>query len=191
MTTPGPVITQLVSPSVGWSHLKSESSKIWYFFFPYVAEVCPRYLSASSVTQKYNITWAGQTFGDVFSSDGRPVGIVDIQTIACDQTNNVCDVKVPAPGAALVFLSDQALAGSDPGPTTMFPTTTWTRLHNTATIDPSAPATSKENRGIADALVGTNQGGGSNGAFGLAHALPSVGALIAGALLITHVNTRW
>jgi hypothetical protein len=90
------------------------------------------------VTQKYNFTWAGQTFGDVFGSDGRPVGAVDIQTVDCDQTLNVCNVKVPAPGAALVFLSDQALAESDEGPTMTFPTTAYTKLQNTATINPSA-----------------------------------------------------
>ncbi|KAH0833859.1 glycoside hydrolase family 79 protein [Lanmaoa asiatica] len=152
-------------------------------------QVRVKYLSASSIIQKYNITWAGQTFGDAFSSDGRPVGVVDVQTVNCDQMNNVCNVKVPAPGAALVFLSDQALAESDPGPTMTFPTTAWTRLHNTATVDPAALATSNGNKGIADSLAGTSQG--INGASGLAHALPSVGALIAGAFFVTHMRMRW
>jgi hypothetical protein len=121
------------------------------------SQVRVEYLSASSV--------AGQTFGDVFSSDGPPAGVVDVQTVDCDQTNNVCNVKVPAPGAALVFLSDQALAEWDQVPTT--------------TVDPAALATSNGNKCIADALAATSQGVGIRGAFGLAHALPSVGALIA------------
>ncbi|KAF9228223.1 glycoside hydrolase family 79 protein [Gyrodon lividus] len=150
------------------------------------AQVKVKYLSATSVTQKYNFTWAGQTFGDVFSSDGRPVGTVDIQTIDCDQSHNVCNVKVPAPGAALVFLSDEALVESDQGPTMTFPTTAYTKLHNTATIDPSVLATSNGNKGLAGSLAGTSKG--VNGAFGLAQALPSLGALIAGALLVTRMG---
>ncbi|KAF8838073.1 glycoside hydrolase family 79 protein [Paxillus ammoniavirescens] len=152
------------------------------------AQVKVKYLSATSVTQKYNFTWAGQTFGDVFGSDGRPVGAVDIQTVDCDQTRNVCDVKVPAPGAALVFLSDQALAESDQGPTMTFPTTAYTKLENTATINPSVLATSNGNKGLADSLAGTSKGG-ANGAFGLAQAVPSLGALIAGALLVARMTT--
>ena len=72
-----------------------------------------------------------------------------------------------------------------------FPTTAWTGIYNTATIDPSALAASNGNKGIADALAGTNQGDGINGAFGLAHALPNVGAFIAGVLLIARMHTRW
>ncbi|KIJ18005.1 glycoside hydrolase family 79 protein [Paxillus involutus ATCC 200175] len=153
------------------------------------AQVKVKYLSATSVTQKYNFTWAGQTFGDVFGSDGRPVGAVDIQTVDCDQTLNVCNVKVPAPGAALVFLSDQALAESDEGPTMTFPTTAYTKLQNTATINPSALATSNGNKGLADSLAGTSKGV-INGAFGLSQAIPSLGALIAGALLVAGMTRK-
>ncbi|KIK77729.1 glycoside hydrolase family 79 protein [Paxillus rubicundulus Ve08.2h10] len=152
------------------------------------AQVKVKYLSAASVVQKYNFTWAGQTFGDVFSSDGRPVGAVDIQTVDCDQSRNVCDVKVPAPGAALVFLSDQALVESDQGPTMTFPTTAYTKLHNTATIDPSVLATSNGGKGLADSLAGTSKGG-INGSLGLAQALPSLGALIVGVLLVARMTT--
>jgi len=143
------------------------------------SEVRVKYLSASSVTQVHNITWACQTIDDVFDSDGRPVGVVDVQTVDCDQTNNVCNVKVPAPGAALVFLSDQAPAESDQGPTMTSPMTACTELHNTATADPAAPATSNGNNGIADVLAGTSQGDCISGAFGPAHAIPGFGALVA------------
>lgn len=143
------------------------------------AQVKVKYLSASSVAQKWNFTWAGQTFGDAFTSDGRPVGNVDVQTITCDQTNRVCNIPVPAPGAALVFLSDQALEESDPGPTMTFPTTAYTKVHNTATINPSVLATSNGNMGTADWLADTSQGSLENSASSFACAIPSLGAVIA------------
>ncbi|KAI6017864.1 glycoside hydrolase family 79 protein [Pisolithus marmoratus] len=152
------------------------------------AQVQVKYLSASSVAQKWNFTWAGQTFGDAFTSDGRPAGNVDVQTVTCDEANGVCNVKVPAPGAALVFLSDQALEESDPGPTMTFPTTAYTKLHNTATVDPSVLATSNGNMGTADWLAGTSLGSFENGArSGFARAIPSLGAVIAGALLVVRM----
>jgi hypothetical protein len=43
-------------------------------------------------------------------SDGRPTGTEDIQTATC--TSGTCAIKVPAPGFALVFLTDQALSDS-------------------------------------------------------------------------------
>lgn len=58
------------------------------------------------------------------------------------------------------------------------------------TIDPAALATSNGNKCIADTLVGTSQGGGMSGASGLAHALPGVGVLIAGALFVTRMSMR-
>lgn len=73
-----------------------------------------------------------------------------------------------------------------------FPTTiATTKSQNTATIDPSVLATSNGNKAIADELAGTSKGGGVNSAFGLAQALPSVGALIAGALLVARMTMRW
>ncbi|EGO20268.1 glycoside hydrolase family 79 protein [Serpula lacrymans var. lacrymans S7.9] len=108
------------------------------------AQVNVKYLAASSVAQKYNFTWAGQTFGDVFSSDGRPVGQLDVQTVTCDQSNNVCSIHVPAPGFALVFLNGQASSESDSGATMTFPTTAYTKTENTVTIDQAVLATSND-----------------------------------------------
>ncbi|KAG1761827.1 glycoside hydrolase family 79 protein [Suillus occidentalis] len=144
-----------------------------------------KYLLADSVSQIYNFTWAGQTFGGPFSSDGRLVGTLDIQTIPCDQTNNVCQVKVPAPGFALVFLTDNALSESDQSPTMTFSTTAYTDIHGpTVTIDPSVLATSNGEKGLADALAGTSKGRQMNSALGFAQALPSLFAVMAGALVI-------
>ncbi|OJA14152.1 hypothetical protein AZE42_09597 [Rhizopogon vesiculosus] len=148
------------------------------------AQVKVKYLLADSVSRIANFTWAGQTFGSAFSSDGRPVGSVDVQTIPCDQTNNVCQVKVPAPGFALVFLTDDSLSESDQGPTTTFATTAYTKQHGTATIDPSILATSNGQKGIADSLAGTSEGRQRSNALGFAQALPSLAALLAGALVV-------
>jgi len=90
---------------------------------------------------------------------------------------------VPAPGFALVFLTDDALSESDPGPTMTFSTTAYTKLHGTATIDPSVLATSNGEKGLADALAGTSQGRQTSSALGFAQALPSLAAIMAGALM--------
>lgn len=63
-----------------------------------------KYRRAKTVGQKGNYTWAGQTFGGNFESDGRPMGTEDIQSVTCTSTTQ-CTVKVPASGIALVFLS--------------------------------------------------------------------------------------
>jgi hypothetical protein len=73
-----------------------------------------RYLLAPSSAEKWNITWGGQTFGGPFASDGRLQGQEFVYELACDTANNVCPVTVPAPGVALVFLSDQAKKESTP-----------------------------------------------------------------------------
>ncbi|KAG0694605.1 glycoside hydrolase family 79 protein [Suillus ampliporus] len=156
------------------------------------AQVTVKYLLADSVSQRYNFTWAGQTFGDVFSSDGRLVGTLDVQTIPCDQTNNVCQVKVPAPGFALVFLNDDALSESDQGPTMTFSTTAYTKLNHgpTISIDPSVLATSNGEKGLAGALAGTSQGRQISSAVGLAQLLPSLAAVLAGALMIGRLGVQ-
>ncbi|KAF5339473.1 hypothetical protein D9758_015323 [Tetrapyrgos nigripes] len=117
-----------------------------------------KYLSASSVSQKANFTWAGQTFGDHFTSDGRPMGEESIQTIQCDSTSSTCQISVPAPGFALVFLNDKALEEStdggngEGGEATTYSTTAVTKTMNTATIDQEVLATSNGHR--AGDLVG-------------------------------------
>ncbi|KAF5353171.1 hypothetical protein D9757_012643 [Collybiopsis confluens] len=128
-------------------------------------QVKVKYLLAPSVSEKSNITWAGQTFGDHFASDGRPMGTETIQTIPCDTSSNTCSIKVPAPGFALVFLTDDALVESGSGDaTTTFPTTAYTKLGNTATVDPRVLATSNGDRGSGN-LGSTSKGSASNGAM--------------------------
>ncbi|ELU40991.1 glycoside hydrolase family 79 protein [Rhizoctonia solani AG-1 IA] len=73
-----------------------------------------RRLSAASVNQKYNVTWAGQTMGDQFNSDGRMKGELQTETIQCDTAAGSCAINVKAPSIVLVFLNDQTLADSTP-----------------------------------------------------------------------------
>ncbi|KAH9850912.1 hypothetical protein C2E23DRAFT_734171 [Lenzites betulinus] len=134
------------------------------------AQVKVKYLLAPSVSEKQNITWAGQTLGGRFQADGRLQGTEVVQTVQCDQTANTCAIKVPAPGAALVFVSDGAQQQADAlaaQTAATYATTVVTKTKNTATVDPSVLATSNGNNGK---IRGLNQGGtsqgGENGAVG-------------------------
>ncbi|KAF9506580.1 glycoside hydrolase family 79 protein [Hydnum rufescens UP504] len=98
-----------------------------------------RYLLAPSVTDKYNISWAGQTFGPPFSSDGRLQGNVTTETVQCDTVNG-CPIKVKAPSAALVFLS--APGGTmAPAPTETF-STSWYPYNAGPVVNQAVLATS-------------------------------------------------
>ncbi|KAI0031066.1 hypothetical protein K488DRAFT_52875 [Vararia minispora EC-137] len=114
-------------------------------------------LRAASVASKTNMTWAGQTLGDHFTSDGRLTGDLSVQTIQCDTTNNVCKVVVPAPGAALIFLDDDSYTAVTPTTTETFPTTFYTATVNTAKIDPSALAHSNGHGNMSGILDATSQ----------------------------------
>ncbi|EIW83853.1 glycoside hydrolase family 79 protein [Coniophora puteana RWD-64-598 SS2] len=123
-----------------------------------------KYLVAPSVAEKFNITWAGQTFGGFFESDGRLQGAPSPSTAQCDTNANTCTVRVPAPGAALVFLnSGSAQQDALPTATQTYPTTAATKVLNTVTIDPSALATSnggsEKNRQLASTSHGELNGG--------------------------------
>jgi hypothetical protein len=111
-----------------------------------VASVQVKYLQAPSVSEKYNITWAGQTFGGTFASDGRPMGTLSIRTIPCDTTTSTCTIPLPAPCIALIFLTPSAFSESNPSTTQTFATTAFTKTVNTATMNPSVLAT---NNGIS------------------------------------------
>ncbi|CAL1698442.1 unnamed protein product [Somion occarium] len=111
------------------------------------ASVKVKYLLAPSVSDKQNVTWAGQTLGRWLQSDGRFQGEEQVQTVDCDQGSNTCTVKVPAPGFALVFMSDDAFQQAAPQSTATFETTSVTRTINTATVDQAVLATSNGQNG--------------------------------------------
>ncbi|KAH7341484.1 hypothetical protein B0J17DRAFT_765535 [Rhizoctonia solani] len=143
-----------------------------------------RRLTAASVNQKYNITWAGQTMGDQFNSDGRMKGDMQTETIPCDTATGSCAITVKAPSIVLVFLNDQTLADSTPpseGPQT-FATTAATKIHNTATIDQAVLATSNGHGGgqYGGGRMGSTSSGSVSSAWRVA--VPGIVAVVGGAL---------
>ncbi|KAJ6543162.1 hypothetical protein B0H19DRAFT_1035502 [Mycena capillaripes] len=137
-----------------------------------------KYLAAETVVQKGGFTWANQTFGHNFESDGRPMGTEFIQTVDCDKTAQTCTVDVPAPGFALVFLTDDAFTEDKGAPSMTFTTTARTKTHNTATVDPAVLSTSNGFRASQHELAGTSKP--PNAALRTAQAqLVAVGLMIA------------
>jgi hypothetical protein len=135
-----------------------------------------KYLLAEHVTAKTNFTWAGQTLGPSFRSDGRLRGEETVVSVPCDIATNTCTVRVPAPGFALVFLNDKAFEDSTPsGSTVTFATTARTKTVNTATIDPKALETSNGHRGKDRVnMQSTSKGSSPNGASRLKEGLTQV-----------------
>ncbi|KAH9914073.1 uncharacterized protein BXZ73DRAFT_106718 [Epithele typhae] len=138
-----------------------------------------KYLSAPTVVEKDNITWAGQTFGGRFQADGRLSGEESIATISCDTTAATCAIPVPGPGVAVVFLSSKAQSDADPTTTQTFATTVLTKTANTATIDPSVLATSNGMNGLDRAELGGTSQGGANAAAPSARSIPGLAVLCA------------
>ncbi len=81
---------------------------------------------------------------------------------------------MPAPGAALVFISGEAQAADDPKATQTYSTTAVTNPVATMTIDPTALAHSNGHMGDMP-LAGTSKGG-ANGAV-TTYAIPSCSCL--------------
>ncbi|KAI0311515.1 hypothetical protein OF83DRAFT_1177484 [Amylostereum chailletii] len=152
------------------------------------ASVRVKYLSAASVSQKGNFTWAGQTLGNNFESDGRLTGELDVKTVGCDQTANTCAVAVPAPGVALVFLTEDAYTEASPASPLTFPTTVQTRTANTASVDASAIATSNGHSGPMP-FAATSQGSRGAG-VGMRVAMPGLATLASVAAGVWIVGRR-
>jgi len=87
------------------------------------------------------LNFSPQSFGNRFEVDGRLKGELNVTTIPCDQSANVCRIPVRAPGFALVFMGDNDVVGIGQA-TQTYPTTAGTRTANTATVEPSVLATS-------------------------------------------------
>ncbi|KIJ62902.1 glycoside hydrolase family 79 protein [Hydnomerulius pinastri MD-312] len=148
-----------------------------------VGSVQVKYLQAPSVADKYNTTWAGQTFGGTFASDGRPTGSLSIQTIPCDTTSSTCTVPLPAPCIALIFLTPTAFSESNPSTIQTFATTAYTKTVNTATINPSVLATSNGMNGAERGTVAsTSNEGGAAGVRVVMGWGAVIGAIAMGAL---------
>ncbi|KAJ2987300.1 hypothetical protein NUW54_g9465 [Trametes sanguinea] len=99
--------------------------------------------------------------------------------------------EVPAPGFALVFMSDDAMKESEPASTATFATTVVTKAKNTVTIDPEVLATSNGHKGMKGRYGSTSAG--SNAASRAVGAYPSAMALlaaVAGAAVIRRAVVR-
>ncbi|KAJ7583134.1 glycoside hydrolase family 79 protein [Mycena floridula] len=136
------------------------------------SKVSVKYFTSGSVSTKDDIKWAGQTFGTKFTVDGRLKGDLNVVSINCDQNANTCQIPVPAPAFALVFMSDGI---ETPSPTT-FATTAYTKLHNTATIDAQVLQTSNGHSGADRLSLGSTSVRSANGAL-RRHAISSSLAL--------------
>jgi hypothetical protein len=101
--------------------------------------VSVRYFRANEVEEQYAITWAGQTMGTSFTSDGTLKGDRQTDTITCN--DGVCVIPVPAPSVALVFLTEDALTSSTPGEEAA-PFATTVIGTGDATVDPRVLETS-------------------------------------------------
>ncbi|GBE86864.1 glycoside hydrolase family 79 protein [Sparassis latifolia] len=153
ITDPSGASMITVNISVGGGSINEPSST--------PAQVSAKYLLAESVSAKENFTWAGQTFGPLFRSDSRLQGNQDVKTVQCDQSAGVCQVSVPAPGFALVFLSSTVLEESTPSSTATFATTTYLDWVDvvTATIPQSVLATMNGDNGVdREVLKSTSEG---------------------------------
>ncbi|KAF8900143.1 glycoside hydrolase family 79 protein [Gymnopilus junonius] len=166
------------------------------------ASVQVKYLQASSVAQKGNYTWAGQTFGPIFGSDGRLTGTEQIQTILCSSVTgtSTCNIHVPAPGVALVFLSPSYMTETAGGSSKTFSTTVQTRMRNTASVDPEVLATSNGHTGMDGygELGSTSEGSVTGGAAGvrvgrsrMGMAVAAVGGAVVGGLVVFFGSVMW
>lgn len=149
--------------------------------------VLSRHLLAPSVAHKGNFTWANQTFGNIFESDGRPMGNEVVDTITCTpaagSSSNTCVIPVPAPGVALVFLNSET--DNVGAPSTTFATTAFTRTRNTATIDQVALSTSNGRSGSSQRLGSTSPESNKNAADRLRLSVSLVGMVVGAAFLVS------
>jgi hypothetical protein len=76
-----------------------------------------RYLSSSGSQEKTNIAWGGQTYAD--TGDGKMVKSDASWATADANVNceNGCDINVPAPGVAVVFLAAAGASQASPSST--------------------------------------------------------------------------
>ncbi|KAK4683856.1 hypothetical protein P7C73_g6361, partial [Tremellales sp. Uapishka_1] len=123
--------------------------------------VSVRYFRAPTVSEQYNITWAGQTMGESFASDGRLYGDVETVTITC--SNGECVIPVYAPSIAVVFLTDEALTQSTPQPTVTQTYGTTVVGTGSATVNAGVLETSNGQNSPNGELGSTSSGSSSGG----------------------------
>lgn len=112
------------------------------------------------------------------------MGDEDVQTVTCDQANNVCTITVAAPGFALVFLKEGAHTEGDGAPSTTFETTAVTRRVNTATVDQAVLATSNGHGGWDEDKMSSTSKGSQSGALTLDVAVGLVTLIVSACVLL-------
>ena len=129
----------------------------------------------------------------MFPIDGRFRGKESISTVPCDQSSGTCNIQVPAPGFALVFLNPGALSETEPKSTVTFSTSTVTgRNENTATVNPSVLATSNGHSGSdRQHLEATSKENGALPGPGLVLGLCTWVLAAFSALLVLGVHTNY
>ena len=152
------------------------------------SSVSVRYLSAPSVSEQYNITWAGQTLGTSFASDGRLYGDVETVTVQCADGN--CAITVPAPSIAVVYLTDQALSDSSVSETATSTYATTVIGTGSATVDSGALSTGN-GQNAPSGVTGSNSGGSASGSVPQLSSLPvflsvAIGLILGTLILCTH-----
>jgi len=159
------------------------------------ANVSVRYMAADTITQKFNITWAGQGMGGIFESDGRLRGSRVTEVIQCDP-NTGCAIPLKAPSAALVFLTSDALNAATPNESSSlsFPTTTQTARYGKGPIVDQAVLQTSNGRGGKSQPRGKSTSPGRKSAASHERSPVPVGVLLSsiviGAVVVGRVFRR-
>ncbi|WVF70633.1 hypothetical protein IAT40_005426 [Kwoniella sp. CBS 6097] len=122
-----------------------------------------RYFRATSVSEQYEITWANQTLGTSFASDGRLYGDLVTVQVTCNDGN--CPISVPAPSIALVFMTEDALTASSPEADATTTYATSVIGSGSATVDTGALETSNGQNHQGSANGRTSKGGSDSSAM--------------------------
>jgi len=107
-----------------------------------------------------SLTFFSSQWGGYFESDGLLRGPQTTETVACQAGS--CAISVPAPGAAVVFLTSDTVYDAAAGESVQtYATSHTTRMHNTAAVPGSVLAASNGmNAEIRYARLGPGRGVG-------------------------------
>ncbi|GAB1526507.1 hypothetical protein RhiTH_009674 [Rhizoctonia solani] len=145
-----------------------------------LSQVRVRYFEAPSVSFKGNMTWAGQTLGNHFESDGRLKGEEVVHTIQCNPRTNQCPVRLKAPSLALIFLTPTVFENSSPAKdaTASFETSFRTRVRYTATVNQAVLSASNGRGGASGHRVESTSFGSVGNGVVAGLGVPGTGLMI-------------
>ena len=114
--------------------------------------------------------------GPMLTSDGRFKGTLDVQTVTC---TDVCTIRVPAPGMALVFFNRQDPPISIGQAPLTFSTSAVTKTRHTASYDTAVLATSNGQSEKDRYLLGASSPGSVRSSAGVVGVALSLSAAVA------------